>query len=454
MTDDFRSLYDAAPCGLLSTDPDGRITRVNATLLAWSGFSEDDLVGATFADLLSRGSRLFYETRHLPTLRLEGVVHEVALSLRRADGSVLAVLLNSTTARDASGAITRIDTAVFDSTRRQDWERQLLAARREAETSEARTRALQTASAAFAACDTEEALADALAGNARSAFSAAASAVHLTGGGGYLLAGGSQPFELDRALSARELGGTVQLVTARDGDDPLSAALDAARVEELTVTPLLDGEIVIGAVSCFFGRARGLDDAAAELHYALARQAVQVLRRIRLQAQLEAYALHDPLTGLANRNLLRTRLSDAVTAAAQGTPIALVFIDLDGFKEINDLFDHTTGDAVLREVSTRVEATVRREDIVGRFGGDEFLVICEDADEDAARAIAERVRESIRRPLRGIADERAISASIGVAVYRTTGREPLSPADIFRFADAAMYRSKDAGKDRVSVTTI
>lgn len=454
--DDAAALYDAAPCGLLTTDAEGRITHANAALCRWSGHRRDDLIGRLFAELLDPGSRIFYETRQLPTLLLDGEVHEVALTVVAADGGRLPALMNSTTVTDAVGGLERIDIAVFDSSRREDWERQLLAARREAEESAARTRVLQEASAAFVGCDTEPELADVLAESARRAFAAAAASVHLAVADGFLFAGGSETVDLALVLGDRPLGGELLVLSADDDDRPaLAAVLDQARIAELTVTPLLDGEAVIGAVTCAYGRARGLDAVQSDLHYALARQASQVLRRIRLQAQLEAYALHDPLTGLANRTQLRTRLDETLARATESRePVALVFVDLDGFKEINDLFDHSTGDAVLREVATRVNRTVRQGDLVGRFGGDEFLVVCEGADEAAAGAIGERVRLAVREPMAGIADGRAISASVGVAVHRPDGRRALTTAEIFRSADRAMYASKDAGKDRVSVTTI
>jgi diguanylate cyclase (GGDEF)-like protein/PAS domain S-box-containing protein len=454
--DDPAALYDAAPCGLLTTDAEGRITRVNAALAAWTGHRRDELVGRLFAELLDPGSRIFYETRQLPTLLLEGEVHEVALTVLAADGTRIPALMNSTTVTDAAGALARIDVAVFDASRREDWERQLLTARREAEESAARTRVLQEASAAFVGCDTEVELAGILAESARRAFAAAGAGVHMVAGGEFLLLGGTEPVDLHTLLGDRALGEEIVVLRADAEEDPaLAATLEDARVAELVITPLVDGDVVLGAIACSFGRARGLDAPQADLHYALARQAAQVVRRIRLQAQLEAYALHDPLTGLANRTQLRTRLSEALAKATdEHTPIALIFVDLDGFKEINDQFDHSAGDTVLREVASRLSRTIRQDDLVGRFGGDEFLIVCEGIDERAAGAIAERVREAVRQPLTGIADERAISASIGVAVHRPAGREELSTADISRFADKAMYASKDAGKDRVSVTTI
>jgi diguanylate cyclase (GGDEF)-like protein/PAS domain S-box-containing protein len=460
MTGD-ESLYDSAPCGLVSTTPDGRIQRVNDTFLQWTGFTRDQLIGTAFVSILDPGSRLFYETRQLPTLRLNGAVHEVSLILVRADGERLAALVNSVTVAGENGETVRIDTAVFDSTRRQDYERQLLAARREAESSEARIRVLQHASASFVECDSEEELAQALAENVRQAFSAPVVAVRLAEGRVSGLSGGREPFDVHALIDANTIGNSVVVLPATwpspraDEGDALAAAIEAARLQQVTITPLIEGRRVIGTVTCFYGRWREVDDAATELHYALARQAVQVLRRIRLQTQLEEIALHDPLTGLANRALLRTRLSEALTsAAARRSPIALLFVDLDGFKQINDLFDHSAGDSVLREVASRLSASVRADDLVGRFGGDEFLVVCEDADETAASAVAERVRAAIKQPLLGVADERSVSASIGVAVYRPSVDAVLSPAEVFRFADAAMYASKDAGKNRVSVTTV
>ncbi|UAJ79006.1 diguanylate cyclase [Leifsonia sp. ZF2019] len=449
-------LWEAAPCGLLTADGDGRITRVNTTLASWIGRPAAELVGTPFVELLDPGSRIFYETRQLPTLRLDGAVHEVALTVIASDGARIPGLMNATAVAGPDGSAERIDIALFDVTRREDWERQLLSARRSAEESEARARVLQEASAAFVTSDTEAALAETLAESARSAFAATGAAVHMATGAGFVLTGGAEPADLRTLLDERARADRILVLRVDEEQDrSLAEALEEARVAELTVTPLVEGDSVIGAVTCFYGRARGVDALETGLHEALARQAAQVLRRIRLQAQLEAYALHDPLTGLDNRAALRSSLADALARAAEEhAPVALIFVDLDGFKAINDDFDHTEGDAVLREVASRLGRSIRQGDSVGRFGGDEFLIVCEGIDEPVAEAIAERIREAIRRPLTGIADERSISASIGVAVHRPAGREPLSTSDIVRSADEAMYAAKQAGKDRVNVITV
>jgi diguanylate cyclase (GGDEF)-like protein/PAS domain S-box-containing protein len=457
MSGDHERLYEEAPCGLVSTKPDGRISRVNGTFAKWTGFAVDDLIGKPLVALLDPGSRIFYETRYLPTLELSGEVQEVALSFVRADGETLAALVNSTTVLNSAGEAIGTDSAVFDSTRRQDYERQLLAARRAAEASEARTRSLQAASSAFVACETAEALAQALAESVKGAFSASAVAVHLVSDGALQLTGGSQPFEVQDALGGVRLRDAAVRVTVSDplASERVTAVFDASQIEELTLIPLLEGDRVIGTVTCFFGRMREPDPAVAELQYALARQASQVLRRIRLQNELEAIALYDPLTGLANRALLRTRLTAALgEAASRSQPVSLLFVDLDGFKEINDEFDHSAGDAVLQEVSRRLTESVRQDDLVGRFGGDEFLIVCENMDETAAAAVAERIRETVKGPLTGIGNGRVLTASIGVAVYLPVGAASLTPTEIVRVADAAMYEAKDSGKDKVTLASI
>lgn len=140
---DAEALYDRAPCGYLSTTPDGTIITVNQTFLTLTGYGRAELVGRrTFAELLTVGGRIFYETHYAPMLRMEGAVRGVALDVVRADGGRLHVLVNAVLERDADGAPTVVRAAVFDATERREYERELLAERRRAEESEARARLL------------------------------------------------------------------------------------------------------------------------------------------------------------------------------------------------------------------------------------------------------------------------------------------------------------------------
>jgi sigma-B regulation protein RsbU (phosphoserine phosphatase) len=140
---DPADLFDRAPCGYLTTTPDGVILRVNSTFLDWTGLRRDDLVGSrTFASLLSAGGRIYHETHYAPMLRLEGAASEIALDVVCADGSRLPVLVNSVLSRDRSGAPVEVRTAVFGASDRREYERELLRAKERAEASEAHAQTL------------------------------------------------------------------------------------------------------------------------------------------------------------------------------------------------------------------------------------------------------------------------------------------------------------------------
>src|ERR1700712_986505 len=141
--EDPEALFEEAPCGYVSTSPDGTLLKVNRTFLSWTGFERADLIGRrTFADLLSGGGGIYHETHYAPMLRLRGRVQEIALDIVRADGLRLPVLVNSVLERDEHGEPVVIRTAIFDATERRRYERELLRAKQRAEESEVRTKEL------------------------------------------------------------------------------------------------------------------------------------------------------------------------------------------------------------------------------------------------------------------------------------------------------------------------
>ena len=464
--DVFMELFEDAPCGYLETTPDGVITRVNRTFERWTGHAREALLGTNFIDLLNPSGQLFYETRFATVLSLSGEVREVALSVRCTDLRELPILVNAMVVSGTDGRPSVVRTVVFDATERQDYERQLLLARRDAEASETRVRVLQDASSAFGVATTARELADALVASASTALRASSAAVLLADGTGplELIAGDATALELfDAGLGAlaEQAIGSGDIVTVADLDQAaailpgLDDALHGLRLAALSIAPLRSDERVSGVVVSLFGRDRVFDTDSREIQAALARQAGQVLRRVRLQEELAHHAMHDQLTGLANRKLLEERLDAAVAAAARSRrPVSVVFMDLDGFKAINDSFGHRVGDDVLVEVASRLRSVARASDSVARYGGDEFVVVCEDAAHGAAASIAERFRQAVRRPLDTVPPRYAIAASIGVAVW-----DPVKTAEpntdlLLRIADEAMYVSKGAGRDRVTMTTI
>ncbi|HEY6636083.1 MAG TPA: EAL domain-containing protein, partial [Solirubrobacterales bacterium] len=155
-------------------------------------------------------------------------------------------------------------------------------------------------------------------------------------------------------------------------------------------------------------------------------------------------ALHDGLTSLPNRSLFLDRLQHALSVAARReTDLAVLFLDLDQFKLVNDSMGHPAGDELLAAVAPRIEQALRPGDTVARFGGDEFAVLAEDVgDERGATRIAERIAEALTRPfiLRG--REHFVSASIGISI----GSGAEDPEALIRDADAALYRAKDHGR--------
>ncbi len=166
------------------------------------------------------------------------------------------------------------------------------------------------------------------------------------------------------------------------------------------------------------------------------------------QALIADLALTDPLTGLANRRLLREHFQQAIARAKRGEGFAVHYIDLDRFKPINDTYGHDAGDAVLSEVANRLRSTIRDTDTVARIGGDEFVILQSKAKtQRSARDMADRIRTIIAKPILFKDKPLLVGASIGIAL---SGRTLNDMDELLRRADAALYHSKQSGRNRVS----
>ena len=178
-----------------------------------------------------------------------------------------------------------------------------------------------------------------------------------------------------------------------------------------------------------------------EMFTLIARDAT--LRKL-YEDQLEHQATHDPLTGLANRTLFDELLVRAAYRADRsGRPVAVLYLDLDGFKDVNDVFGHPSGDRVLSETSRRLEAVVRPGDMVARMGGDEFVVLCEHLSEPSdAEMIATRIVQAVGKPIPLATGVATVTASVGIAL----GEPGETAASLIGRADEAMYRMKQGGK--------
>jgi len=215
---------------------------------------------------------------------------------------------------------------------------------------------------------------------------------------------------------------------------PLTAS-DGTRIGVLSVDLPHDGRIPDQ------GTRRALEAFAVSAALAIEHATL----RARAEASEQNYrrlARYDQLTGVGNRSVLVERVEHLATARPeQRTLLALVFVDLDGFKDVNDDYSHVAGDHVLQGVAHRIEAVVRAHDTVVRWGGDEFLVLLEDlADEADGLAVAERISSAVAEPMWYDAHELTVTASLGGAF--TSPEDPVDVDGMVRRADAAMYRVK------------
>ena len=237
------------------------------------------------------------------------------------------------------------------------------------------------------------------------------------------------------------------------------AAVAALVVSSLAVYFTANGE------GPFVGGSEAIELLRAQLFVALAaatalmvaamrtewERAEDALARQRIAEQkLEHLALHDPLTGLPNRALFLDRLEHALaTAQRPGSSIGVFFCDIDDFKNVNDGLGHEAGDELLVALPPRLREALRPADTVARFGGDEFVVLCEDLDSETdAVTVAERIAAAFAKPLELGGRVHHVSVSVGVVFV---GAEQADAGEILRDADAAMYRAKEAGKGRFAI---
>ncbi|WP_336645937.1 diguanylate cyclase domain-containing protein [Microbacterium sp. USHLN186] len=458
-------LLQHTPAALFVLGLDGTILAHNEGMRVWLGESDDaaGLRGRNIVEWLTASSRLLYETQVMPRLLETGRLREVMLEIRDSDRERRAALINAQLRRTEDGGKVAYIAAV-ETTARAAFEKQLVSAQRAADIAHRRLVLLQDATSALAVANGLDDLGETLGRAASRATAAAWTAVRLVDPSGRadvtVREWGISPPGVE--LDARPAASDQQLV-CRDADEIAqvvpqdAAALRMAGIEALVVTPITrlvdDRTVVLGEIHCWFRRARSLESDELETLLALAAQAERVVDHLRLRDRLRHHALHDSLTGLPNRTLFEERLERMLARAAEsGEACTVLFLDLDGFKGINDQRGHGVGDEVLRTIATRLTAVCRVSDTVARLGGDEFLIAAARLDEQTALQLAERVRAAVRRPLEGAAAGSPLSASVG-AVHWMPARGDAAPAaaDVVAAADAAMYEAKHAGKDGVRV---
>jgi diguanylate cyclase (GGDEF)-like protein len=426
------------PGGLLRVDADARIVAANGWIAEWFGVPAEQLIGSTIADLLVPVDE--------DLLTAESGLGPLMMRCPDDDGRALLVAWPPST----EGMLV----SLVDATARYGALRQLRRSYSLADRTRTRLQLVIDAAIALSEAGTEQRLAEILADTAARAYGAEESAVFLLDDARRLhLAAGSNPLGIsDAAAAASGVGALhdVLLISGADQGDALAPELGqvmrAAGVESLLIAPLQHEGVSYGVLACFFLHPRTFDEEAGPLADALAGQAAQTLVALRLQSRLEHAALHDETTGLPNRRLLEDRVLQQLVGETRS--LAVLFLDLDGFKAVNDALGHAVGDEVLRETGRRLQAVVRDGDVVARYGGDEFVVVCGVLAAEEATEIAERLRGAIAAPIDFLPDGITLGVSIGVAVAPHE-EGPTSLDGIIRAADQAMYLAKNDGGNRI-----
>jgi diguanylate cyclase (GGDEF)-like protein len=440
------STADSVPCGLIETNALGVVVAANSVFSEWTGLPASAIIGRTLDDFIewepvaAESSNL-----QLPALAF----------MAGGDAWARPVLVDSNEGADGHRFF-----VLFDATAQRNFANELQGQRALTQRTQRRLELVIGASIAFAGANTEDELAAVLADTTAQAFAAEEAVVYLLDErASFRHVAGVNPFgaldDLESlTFAARTLPSVVKISgieEARALYPPVGRAFEEAGVQAMIIAPLHQRGEPLGVLGVFFHHPRQFDEQASPLADALAGQAGRAVANLRLRAQLQHAATHDEVTGLPNRRLLEDHLEDHVRA--EHDYVGIVFIDIDGFKSVNDRLGHHAGDDLLREVGGRLQASVREDDLVARYGGDEFVVVCQVSSERAAAEIAERIRENIACPYLNISDDLQPTASIGLTVSRA---DMLSGgADhLLRLADQAMYRAKLAGGDRVIIDAL
>ncbi len=249
--------------------------------------------------------------------------------------------------------------------------------------------------------------------------------------------------ELQRMLTAP----TAHVLDAADASPIIGSMLATAEVKRVCIVPLVAHGEFYGVVTAPIARDLELTPVFWELLQGVTDQGATALENARLVEKVRHQALHDSLTGVPNRVLLEDRLGSALAAANRGgTQVALLFVDLDRFKNVNDTHGHGVGDELLQQVAYRLTRSVRATDTVARLGGDEFVILLTELDRlDDARGVAEKILRTVRVPFDIDGRLVVVSASIGLTI--ATRHDDVE--SLLTHADQAMYGAKSAGRDRI-----
>lgn len=441
-----RSLLEASLDPLVTIGVDGRIMDVNAATEIATGCTRSDLIGSDFSEYFTDPDQARIGYQQVFTL---GRVVDYPLTLQHASGRTIDVLYNASTYRDEDGNVAGVFAAARDITQMKRAQEEMAATNRE-------VKLLSQMSDLLQSCQSVHEAIPVIQASMEEIFPA-------TSGHGYVMNGDSN--ELDQAVA---WGGahaeaasirpsecwalrrnSIHAVNLGDRINPPCHFL-AGETKPYVCVPLLAQGQGVGLLHII------ADDALRdrERFMSLARSAGDsislAIANIRLRENLQSLSTHDQLTGLYNRRFLEDGLARELGRAGRNDqPGVVAMIDIDHFKRFNDVHGHEAGDVVLQAVA-RVLQGFRQTDLPCRFGGEEFLVVLVDLTMEQAFARMERFRADIANleVLHAGKPLPAVTVSIGIAPFPKPGE---GPASVIKHADEALYRAKEAGRNRIEV---
>ena len=413
----YRLLVERMREGLAQVDNDGILHFVNDRFCEMTGYSREELIGRAPADFLLATAEDIALMAEKVRFRLRGVSDQYEVRIRRKDGSVIWLEIGGAPVTDASGKVVGSIGVHNDVTERRIGEEAL----RE---SEERYRLMAENSTDLISRTTT-----------RGVFLYASDASRRLLGYEPAEMVGRSVYEF---IDVEDLEEVRHLSTLINDVGPTTFSYRIRRKD--------------GSIIWFETTSRSVRNPASGELDEIIGVSRDVSERKRAEEQIEYQAYHDALTGLPNRRLFRDRLTVALAHARRlGATLAVMFLDLDRFKYVNDTLGHSLGDELLKSVAGRIKAALREEDSIARMGGDEFTVLLPELkNANHAAMVAQKLLETVAQPMRFEDTELFITTSIGIALYPNDGD---TAELLLKNADHAMYRAKDAGRNSYQLFT-
>ena len=410
-SEEIEDLYNHAPCGYHSLDKDGVIQRINDTELQWLGYTREEVIGKLkMSDLLAPAGRQAFQKNFL-LFKKHGFIRDFENEIVRKDGSILYGLVNSTIIVDAANEYISSRSTLFDITERKKTE----------DTLRSLFTALEHSPIAVLIADSD---ANILYASPRFSEITGYPASEVTGSNLRIFQAG----HIEK-YTYLEMWDALTEGKSWHGEILNKSKQGRAYWEDVQISPVNtpNGEtsnyVVVSA---------------------------DISERKSIEEKMRHLATYDTLTDLPNRALVNDRMQQALAVAKRDkTHMALLFLDLDKFKPINDTLGHNVGDMLLIEAAKRMQDCVRESDTVGRIGGDEFVVLLPTVDSGHdALLVAEKIRHALNQTFVLAGNDLHISSSIGLTLYPEHGDDAET---LVRYADTAMYYAKVGGRNNVQL---